>query len=443
VSRFLFAAGFFAAACFAGRGSASAEELAIAPLAGKNGKVCTKTVVDIASEVATVVPWNAKKLPSTWKELSAWLDARGHDIGVSVVILGSTGKSNIVLEAYDLRRVKLIGLKSVVAGKNCKLSQAQRDLVLTFVQEMLGLEKKEGPPVALLMPDHEQQIAAVEQQQQQLSAGQELGAPPNEPPVFIQVHRRDTPPAERRGSVSAMRVGAELELAMVTRDFNFSEVRSPNLRGYGVTMPVPGLLISAHPLAEAGADFDWLAPLLIEARYRHAIAVQSSRSEGGPEYDTSYSELAVRGGWRFLIPERELAIVPALGYHRIAFSLGTADGGQREPDLPRVAYSSLELRVAAEMKVFEPLLLEGSVGYLAVLTAGEVFSDRFFSRGSAFGLELGVGARYTLMPGLAAVAGVSLRTYALSLDAEPTDLRVAGGASDTSFTLRTGIRAEM
>lgn len=445
---------FFSALLLAGSGAAHAQEIAVAPLSGKNGKLCTRAIIDIAGEVAAVVPWNEKKVPATWKALSAWLDDRGHEIGVPVVILGSAGK-NIVLEAYDLRRVKLIGLKSVPAGKACKLGGETRALLRGFVQEVLGIEKKTKPAVALLAEDAHRPEHHVPSHHNPapMVGGSDLKTSPNDPSAFIQVHPPAEPPVDPVASraevrpaetlvapaASPVRAVVELELAMLSRSFSFAGARSSNLRDYSASMPLPGLGISAYPLA----DIAELAPLVVEARFRHAIGLSSSRSEGGPEHDTTYTELAARVGWRFSVPSLNAVLTPAVGYHRAAFSLSASNDGQQELDLPRVAYGSVEVRAGAEMKLIEPLIAEASLSFLAVGSAGEVFSERFFSRGSAFGFELGAGARYQLTPSWWAIGAVGLRSYALSLDAMPEDFRVADSASDTSFALRCGVRAEL
>lgn len=439
----------------AGAGAARAQEIAVAPLSGKNGKLCTRAVMEIAGEVAAVIPWNEKKVPATWRALSTWLDDRGHEIGVPVVILGSAGK-NMVLEAYDLRRVRLIGLKSVPAGKGCKLGGETRSLVRGFVQEVLGIEKKNKPAVALLAEDAQrpEHHEPSHHNPAPMVGGQESKGSPNEP-AFIQVHPTVDPnpgptpgaiaqPEPRPGENLAAQAGpiravVDLELAMLSRSFSFAGARTANLRDYSANMPLPGLGISAYPLA----DVPELAPLVLEARFRHVLGLSSSRSEGGPKHDTTYSELAARVGWRFAVPSLSAVLTPAIGYHRAAFSLSASSDGRQELDLPRVAYGSVEVRAGGEMKVIEALIAEAAISFLAVGSAGEVFSERFFSRGSAFGFELGVGARYRLTPSVWALGGVGLRSYALSLDAMPEDLRVADSASDTSFALRCGLRAEL
>src|SRR5262245_37027533 len=93
---------------------ASTQRVAVAPVRGKVGRACTRVVRDIAQTIIPLLPWETQEdgeLPSTWEELSPWLNAKGHQIGVDIVVLGGTSGSRMLLEAYDLSNVRLIGLQ--------------------------------------------------------------------------------------------------------------------------------------------------------------------------------------------------------------------------------------------------------------------------------------------------------------------------------------------
>src|SRR5689334_2181377 len=88
---------------------AAAPKVAVAPVRGKIGRACTRVVRDLAQTIAPILPWETQErgeLPATWEELSPWLDAKRHQIGVDVVILGGTSGSRMMLEAYDLSNVR-------------------------------------------------------------------------------------------------------------------------------------------------------------------------------------------------------------------------------------------------------------------------------------------------------------------------------------------------
>lgn len=353
----------------------------MAPFAGKNGKACTKVVRDLAASVAEVQPWEEKRVPSSWKKLSAWLDERGHDVGVGVVILGSVSKNALVLEAYDLRRVKLIGLKSVTAGKLCKLSSGGKNIVLTLVREALGIEGQAAPELMVqreeataeqdahrthpptpqpeltpeVRPDPDAKVLQVEAEADQEDTQLEIALDSAQGESAFEDAVPQAAPRERGFG----RASVELDVALVTGDGAGSRI-------------APGLSIRAHPLEVA-------APLFLEARYRRAI-------------DDPYSELGARLGWRLSFEAINFALLPAAGFHR-------------------VGYSSADLRLGLEWAPLEALAFDGAFSYL-------------FGFDGESGLEGSLDARFRVLegPDLSIMMGGVLQSH------DGAELRTLGRA---------------
>ncbi len=365
--------------------AAFAEGIAVAPFSGKIGKQCTKVVRDLAASITEVQPWEEKRVPSSWKKLSAWLDERGHDVGVGVVILGSVSKNALVLEAYDLRRVKLVGLKSVAPGKACKLNAGGKQIVLTMVREALGIDGPRAP-----------ELLSVKEEPAQRQQDAHRTHPPT-PQVDL------TPQISSDTKVEKEKVLLEIAVENTRAEGAFKEPRPKTPKRSPVRavveldlglrkepselVPAPGLLVRAHPLELA-------LPLFLEARYRRAFAA-------------SYGELGARLGWRLGIDALHVAMSPAVGFHRV----------EAETALGREKYTSVELRVALEWAPLDMLAFEGAYSYLLELD-------------EAYGGEASFGARYRVFrtPDLSIMLGGAVQNY-------------RGG--DATFMGRTGLRVDL
>jgi len=76
------------------------------------------------------------------------------------------------------------------------------------------------------------------------------------------------------------------------------------------------------------------------------------------------------------------------------------------------------------------ILVHARLAYLAVTDAGEIGEDDWFPRLSVAGIEATLEAGYVLPDGLSLRLGVDLRRYFYSLNPEPGDAWIAGGALD-------------
>jgi hypothetical protein len=122
------------------------------------------------------------------------------------------------------------------------------------------------------------------------------------------------------------------------------------------------------------------------------------------------------------------------GYTRLEFDVGPSSAGG---DLmPSVSYGAL--RVGGQLRVPSgKLALSVSGGYLMMLSAGGV-GDAFADDQSG-GVDLGVGASWSLGGRLEARLDLGYTRIFYTLNPTPGDLYVAGGALDEIFVFGLGV----
>lgn len=434
---------------------AFAARVTIAPLAGRAAQPCTAALTEIAREEVELLPWRSpfrRPPPGTWARLSRWLLANGVEIGAEVVVLGFLSGQRIVLEAYDRHQLKLVGLKHMTMGKRCRFSSSERALLAEWMRSITKgrsrLDEETGVAASSTTAPSGDDPHARPLMDIDVSGGEE---PRVEEPQRARSEsaRGDAGRGLRSGrsgdqTEPALAEGptiiAEIELAIIGRNFGYSRVGSAGLRGFDIApMAVPGIALEAYPFAGEAAT--GLGDLSAGVRLRQGIAARGSPGGGTAEHDARYAELEASLGYRL---ETDLGLVlhPRLGYQRTTVSLVPASDGARS-DLPGVRYGSVELGIDALLTVGGSVAIVGALSYLVVLSGGEVFSAAFFPNGTALGLTAEGGVRLSITPSLSLGLLGAFESYHLSLAAGPTDRLVAASARDSLMAARTTLRFEL
>lgn len=412
--------------------------ISVAPIQGKGSKACTSAIRELAGQHGALAPWRAKgrEPPGRWAELERWLTAQGNVLEVDIVVLGTVSATRLVLEAYDPGRSKLIGLRRVNTAKRCKLGAQSRQVLGAWFEELVALSSGSAPPesgIGLVGEDREERRLLAEEHARGADL---LGGRPTLPEpraAATSVIRAD--PAQPV-STSAVSARFELGFAVVRRTFEVQGAATANLRNIELDgMPGPSFAIELSPLAGGPAA---LAPLFLSFRHHRTLGVTARRPEGGPDPEVTYTDASALAGYR--LTWAALEVSPFAGLRRTSSSLSGA-GSALEPDLPDVAYLSLELGAALDVPLGSELRLFGSAAYLFVGSGGEVFSRAFFPEGSGYGLELQLGGRHHLGAGIWVLLGAGLLHYDLTLSGGAG--RVAESGADLSLSLRSGLVLEL
>jgi hypothetical protein len=217
-----------------------------------------------------------------------------------------------------------------------------------------------------------------------------------------------------------------LELAggggVVSRRFDYTDDLFAALRNYELDA-APLILLRAewYPLAHDG-DGD-LSNIGVVARYEHLFP-PTSLTRDGRRFDTQSNAWFAGLRGRVPLDEHELGLVGGYGRQRFEVT-----GDEAAPLLPDVAYEYLRIGAEAELR-FSEFVVGVELGKRFVLATGELETDSWFPHVSPDAVDLRAFVGHALTSDLDLVAGVQLTRYFFSMNPQPDDARVAGGAVD-------------
>lgn len=180
----------------------------------------------------------------------------------------------------------------------------------------------------------------------------------------------------------------------------------------------PGAFVTSGPASWFGvtASVDFLA-------FVTAVAADGTR------YPTSSVRLKLSGGARIPIADR-LELGVTFGYALTTY--GIAGDAATRPNVPDVAYSALRPAGSVALKIYGPLWIKVAGGYQILLGTGELGSAEFFPRLTGGGMDVEAGAMVRLFRFVEVRASYTYQRYWFSMNPEPGDPYIAGGALDDS-----------
>jgi len=224
---------------------------------------------------------------------------------------------------------------------------------------------------------------------------------------------------------SPMTVAAGLR--MFNRSYGYTDDLFGALRAYSLGIgPAASLALHWYPLAHVmdGPAAD----LGLDLRGETALFLLSKDSAGN-EFPTSHT--AWYAGLRWRIRSDPVVVTGVLGYGVRSYRIEAISVDVPAPEVPDVDYGTVRIGAEGRLSVLEGLLaFELHAAYLALLDTGQLAADEWFPRSSGGGLELGLIAGLRFAEDFELRAGVDLRRYFLSMNPEPGDPRIAGGALD-------------
>lgn len=208
----------------------------------------------------------------------------------------------------------------------------------------------------------------------------------------------------------------------ISRHFDYSDDLFAALRNYELdAAPLVFARAEWYPLAHDG-DGD-LTNVGVIGVYEQVFP-PTSLTRDGRRLDTSAS--AWFAGLRARVPLDEHEIGFAGGYGRQHFEV---EGDEAAPLLPDVAYEYLRVGAEAELR-FSDFVLGIDLGKRFVLATGELESDAWFPHVSPDAVDLRAFIGHAVTADVDLIVGVQLTRYFFSMNPQPDDVRIAGGAVD-------------
>lgn len=181
------------------------------------------------------------------------------------------------------------------------------------------------------------------------------------------------------------------------------------------------------------ADFSWfpLSDMAESVGGRLGLAgsvhfAPGITSSTGAHGDLSTQAWGMKSGVRFDWTWGKSSIATGLSFGRDDFWL---DDGQLNL-VPGVSYEFLEASWAGTLHLAEPVSAFMEVGYQHLLSLGEIGSYRYFPNATGAGLRASLGVAFEVVESLEIRVAFDYQRYFLSMEPQPGDAFIAGGALD-------------
>ncbi|MBK9000763.1 MAG: hypothetical protein IPM35_34000 [Myxococcales bacterium] len=237
-------------------------------------------------------------------------------------------------------------------------------------------------------------------------------------------------PAPKQPTLRPSPLEAMLALRGGTRNFRYSDDLFGALRAYKMG-PTPAAFVAVRWYPAAHFEGGPIAHVGIAASFEQAFLIESQAD--GETYPTTAREWQLGLHGRLPLGALELGADLGLGEH--AFNV---DDDPNFPVVPDVAYRFVRLGVDARYRAGS-FSVGGSFGYRHVSEAGTVETAAWFPRLQVAGLDAGAFAGYAVIPRLDVLAGALYRRYWYSMNPEPGDRFIAGGALDSYISGWIGV----
>jgi hypothetical protein len=249
-----------------------------------------------------------------------------------------------------------------------------------------------------------------------------LSSASSAPPDADRPAPREAGPEPHAGSRESAIVAIRAALGSGSRSFSYVDRVTPTLRSYTLfAAPMGRVDAEIYPFARTGLAV--LRDLGVTGDYATAFAVSSDDSTG-TSVSTAWSLFDV--GARQRIPAgRSWLFGIDVGYGEMSFSF---DGALDTPAaLPGAHYRFVRGGADARVAV-GPFSLYGYGSYLNVLSTGPI--GEYFARESTGGIEGRLGLARDLGHGFEVSLEVTYTRFFYSMNPQPGDSYVAGGALD-------------
>jgi hypothetical protein len=249
--------------------------------------------------------------------------------------------------------------------------------------------------------------------------------------------KTEAPPKEPSApSVPSGRPWVDLEVGAggFHRTLTFNQSTTPALLSYKLPVgPIAVANVVVYPFDPLVGGL--LGNIGLEAEIQQGFAISSTQTSNGTS--TKYPSVVhdYAGGVRYRFPfaaANDVYLSATAGEDAFTF---TGRSAANVLDSPDTIYHYVRPGLGLHLAVAGGLSVALGAGYRDVFNhAGAQFhSPQFFPRSSVAGADAEVEARYAIAPWFQVRAGLEWRRYWFALNTQPTDLFVAGSATDQSF----------
>ncbi len=318
-------------------------------------------------------------------------------------------------------------LKALPKGTDKRLEKALGDAKAPAKEDV---KKDEPPPVKKDEPVKDEPVATAPPPKK----GKTTPPPPSEPPPPTEPpppaeKPKPPPPAAADDSESPQALNLGVGMKWASRRLFYTDDIFKALSKY--SLPV-GPSIQAELDVFPAAFFTKGVPAHIglSLGFSYMLGVSSVASDGS-RYSTS--ALRFRAALMGRIPFGPLELRPHFGWSLQNFNIANGAAGAAKPNIPNVSYSNLRAGLGVKVNLIGPLAVNFGFAYQAPLSVGEISSTRYFPRLKAGGLDANGGISLSFFKRVELRLGVEYIRYWYSMNPEPGDQSVAGGALDDSF----------
>jgi hypothetical protein len=237
----------------------------------------------------------------------------------------------------------------------------------------------------------------------------------------------ETAAAEPGGEPTYSLIELALGLRGYSRDLTYNDDLFDKLPVFQLGA-APAALVSLrlYPLARSSRGF--LRHVGVDGSFEYGFAT-SVTDVRDRELDVTTRQFHVGLRGRFPFATHELGLSAGYGQHHVAVE---------EPSppalVPDVDYEFLRVSLDARFAMSD-FLFGFHGGYRLLLSTGEFETEQWFPRATGAGVEAGAFVGQKLSQNFALYGGFDLLRYFFSLNPEPDDTNIAGGALDQYLSL--------
>jgi hypothetical protein len=230
------------------------------------------------------------------------------------------------------------------------------------------------------------------------------------------------------GAAAGRRPALEVSvgIGMISRSLSYNDDIFAAIPTYDLAA-APTFVGSLDWYPAAHGSTGWLANLGLTADLELAYALDTETSEGAT-YDTSASGFHIGARQRFYLGRVDANATITYGSQSFGFDDGGM--GMAPAPVPDVTYDHLRFGGGVRAGFVEKFGAGLSAAYRHVLGAGEMDEAGYFPRMDVAGIDAGAFATWALARRFELRVAFSVQRYFFSLNPEPGDAYIAGGAID-------------
>jgi hypothetical protein len=108
-------------------------------------------------------------------------------------------------------------------------------------------------------------------------------------------------------------------------------------------------------------------------------------------------------------------------------------------NIPNVRYGAIRAGLTGAVEIIKPLSVELGLAYQGVLSSGEIGSATYFQHAQVGGADFTLSVAYRIIPNLEARLTAEYQRYWFTLNPNPGDPWIAGGALDEYKSVRVTV----